>query len=398
MLTRLVCASILAVATYAQAPQPQQQQQQQAKQDNKFKLKSALQSQGCATPGPNQECPTALNGFHFLCGEYSWGEAQSACYAAGYRPAIVYDPDMLSALQVINECLLLGGRRVWIDSFNGLGADPCAYAVAEGAAIYSPGDQLCNELRLPVLCQDAPVTTGTLSVLTSVSLITEGTSTSLTTTCIQCNCQGNINTIDPLKCPSCFANKAQPAKPNAAEEKGGYPRRCHANKPHECSHAHPPHCLDPQGCLPLCPYTVAGLHVIQANLTFNQAERECNKYGWNLADTYAGLHADVGFMQQLCANPEQDYNLWIRSYNGVDGGVCVVTLEDDFFNVPVGFGWSADYCMEQPLYVLCQERAPAVTGIGAFVGSVSFVQETFSYATTSTIPAVTVTSTVTNYY
>lgn len=364
-------------------------------------LKSALQSQGCAAPGPNQECPLSANGFHFICGEYSWGEAQSVCYSLGLRPAVVPDYETLAALAVVNDCLLLGGRRVWLDSFNGLGADPCAYIVSEGGVVYSPGDQFCASLKLPVLCQDPPVQVVTESVQTTLSVITEGITTALTTTCIQCNCQGNLKNIDPVKCPSCFAN-------NKAQEKAAVPQKAQERRPHQChsssssgsdcSHQHPPHCLDPQGCLPLCPYTVGGLHVIQANLTFNQAERECNKYGWNLADVYAGLHADVGFMQQMCTTADKDYNMWIRSYNGVDGGMCAVTLFDDFYNVPIGFGWSADYCMAGPVYVLCQERPPAITGTGAFGGSQTITYTTVSYGTTYTVPSLTVTSTVTNYY
>lgn len=368
------------------------------------KLKSAFQDQGCAEPGPNNECLASSNGFHFICGEYTWGEAQSVCYSLGYRPAVIPDYETLAALDVVNKCLLLGGRRVWIDSFNGLGADPCAYIVSEGGAVYSPGDQFCASLKLPVLCQEAPVSVVTESVQTTTSIITEGITTALTTTCIQCNCQGK--NIDPLKCPSCFVNKNNELQGKAdaalkAQERR--PHQCHRSSSSssgssDCSHQHPPRCLDPQGCQPLCPYTVGGLHVIQANLTFNQAERECNKYGWNLADVYAGLHADVGFMQQMCTTFEQDYNLWIRSYNGVDGGMCVLTLFDDFNNVPIGFGWTADYCMGGPLYVLCQERPPAITGTGAFGGSMTMTSTTYSYGTTYTVPSLTVTSTITNYY
>lgn len=389
MLSQLALSALFAVlATCSSAPAAH--------------LKSSFQAQGCSAPGPNQVCPNSASGYHFICGEYTWAQAQSVCYQLGYRPAVIYDYDTLSALQVVNDCLLLGGRRVWIDSFNGLGADPCAYIVSEGGAVYSPGDQNCANLRLPVLCQDPTVSTFIISNPTSVSLVTEGTSTTLTTTCIQCNCQGK--NIDPVKCPSCFVNKDNSKKQEKAQD---YRRPHQCNQCHggsssssssSCSHEHPPRCLDPQGCLPLCPYTVGGLHVIQANLTFNQAERECNKYGWNLADVYAGLHADVGFMQQMCSTASQDYNMWVRSYNGVDGGMCVVTLLDDFYNVPVGFGWTADYCMEEPLYVLCQERPPAITGTGAFFGSQTITYTTFNYGTTVTVPATTVTSTVTNFY
>ena len=359
---------------------------------------NAFQAQGCATPGPNQVCPISAGGFHFICGSFSWGDAQQACYNLGYRPAIVTDSQALTALSVIQNCLLLGGNQVWIDSFNGLGADPCAYVVAAGAAVYSPGDQLCNQLSLPILCQDAPTTTISVTVPSVIVATTVGTSTTLTTTCIQCNCQGNIATTDLAKCARCFENKDNINPEPVAKAAVRRPHQCSSSSSSSCSHERPPHCLDPQGCLPLCPFTVGGLHVIQANLTFNQAERECNKYGWNLADTYAGLHADVGFMQQVCGSPAQDFSMWIRSYNGVDGGMCMETLLDDFYNVPIAFGWSADYCMSQPLYVLCQERMPAITGTGAFAGSESVTFTTITFGTTVTIPSTTVTVTITNFF
>jgi hypothetical protein len=361
---------------------------------------SPFQTQQCATPLPNQVCPFSTGGYTLLCGSYAWGDAQQACYNLGLRPAIVSDADALTALSVIQSCVLLGATQVWIDSFNGLGADPCAYVLVSGAAVYSPGDQLCNQLTLPVLCQTAPTSTIIVTVPSVIVDVTAGTSTTFTTTCIQCNCAGSIATTDLAKCGAqCFQNKdAAPAQQPAPVPKAAVRRPHHCGSSSSCSHDRPPNCLDPQGCLPLCPFTVGGLHVIQANLTFNQAERECNKYGWNLADTYAGLHADVGFMQEMCANRSEGYSMWIRSYNGVDGGMCMETLLDDFYNVPIAFGWSADYCMQQPLYVLCQERLPAITGTGAFAGSESVTFTTITFGTTITIPSTTTTVTITNFF
>lgn len=327
-----------------------------------------------------------------LCNNNTWGAAQAACYAQGLRPAIVSDNQVLAALTVVQDCLLLGGRRVWIDSFNQLGADPCAYIVVEGAAVYSPGDQLCNELDIPILCQEAPTSLEIVTVPDFVTTISTGTSTVLTTTCIQCNCAGSVIPTTSIRPPS---------KANPAVEKSPIRRPHHcdsSSSSSSCHHDFPPHCQDPQGCLPLCPFTVGGLHVIQGNVTFNQAARECAKYGWNLADVYAGLHADVGFMQKMCALPSEEFNMWIRSYNGVDGGMCMVTLMDDFYNVPIGFGWSAEYCMDQPLYVLCQDRPPAVTGSGAFIGSASTTVELITVDTTLFTPTTTITVTVTNFF
>lgn len=358
-------------------------------------LASPFQSQGCANADPTSHlCPITYTGFHMLCSEYPWGEAQQQCYNAGLRPAVLNDQNSLAALAVVQECLLLGGRRVWVDSFNGLPADPCAYVVAEGAAIFSPGDQLCLNLTLPILCQDIPVEQVTQydpSPVTTVS----GVTTTTTTTCIQCNCQGKGLLPDGKICPACI-NKSRPTD---APLKASAPQKnCDRRNPSSCSDQHHPPCLDAQGCLPLCPYTVGGLHVIQGNVTYNQAERECSKYGWNLADAYAGIHSEVAFMQNVCGSDDQDHNLWIRSYNGVDGAMCLVALKDDFANVPIGYGLSADYCMEQPLYILCQERSAAITGYGGFDGTISY--STLSLQSPATIFSATATATVTitNYY
>lgn len=334
-------------------------------------------------------CPISYGGFHVLCAPLTPNQAVSACANLNMRLALLTDANVLQALYTLQECSI-GADAGWVAAWNGAGADPCAVVSVEGAVKLSLGFEGCSALKVAV-CQDLPTTTAVYTNY-NVDIVTTGTSTSVVSICTLC---------DKYPLPPQQYNKNNNEKDNIVEKRRPHRRECDRSHPESCRHPHPPTC--PFGpCTPVCPFTVCGLHVVQAaNLTYADAQEECAKYGWNLADLSSAQHEDVAFLQGYCSRQSAENAFWIRSFNGVDGAKCVKALAaDEDGNVPIGFGVEDGWCSSQDRpWALCQDAAPAVTGTGFYNGPVSFVASvTISLGTTLTTPVSTTTTTVTNYF
>lgn len=353
-------------------------------------------------------CPTSYGGFHVICTETNPDAAVSACAALGMRLALLTDSNSQQALYTLQECLSTPGLTAgWVGGWNGAGADPCAFLSADGGVLMSFGYSGCyGGLQLVAVCQELPVATAIVTDY-QYTEVTTGTSTSTVSICTRCDGfkqqHEHKSNIDDVKNTNNNSNNSNSNDEKAAE---GKPRRheCDRRKPESCRRP-PPLC--PFGpCTPVCPFTVCGLHVVQAdNLSYSQAQEECAKYGWNLADLTAAQHEDVAFLQGYCSRQEASNAYWIRSYNGVDGAKCVRALganENDNNNVPIVFGIEDYNCADltpQKPWALCQDAPPAVTGTGLYNGILSFVTTvTVAKPVTMTQPVTTTTTTNTHYF
>jgi hypothetical protein len=356
-------------------------------------------------------CPVAYGGYHYLCGQYTAGQAAAACLERGLRLAELTDALAVQALYMMQACAV-GELSAWIGGWNGMGADPCAYLDITGGVIMTPGYAGCNADNLrAVVCQDIPLGTTTIDRQTYAYVLTPTTTTS--TLCTACGPQRRFPTrVDK----AIEVEKAEgDAKPKGArgEEADEGRRRgraldssssssktCDRSDPLSCTHDTPPRC--PVGpCTPICPLTICGLHVVQGGLmSYDEAAEECSRYGWHLADITSGQHADVAFLQRYCGRPGAGFAVWIRSYNGVDGAQCIKALApnaDD--NVPIGYGIDPQFCDAELLpYALCQNAPPAPTGSGVFEGLLNYQQVTLSGNVTRSFAATTATVTSTNYF
>lgn len=366
-------------------------------------LASAQPSPGCASANmTTSECPASYAGFHYLCGMFSYQAAVEACTDLGYRLAVLDDANAAQALYTQRDCIFGTTAEAWVSAWDGLGADPCMILSASSAVQMTNGWERCSERR-SVMCQDLPE--GVYTVRVSIIAAATMTGATTTTTTICTNCGTSLKAAIPTL-------KAAAAQGGGAVEKqrgrgSDYSCGCDRSRPETCTFNDPPRC--PLGeCTPVCRTRLCGLYVVQLEgMTYAQAQQECAKYGWTLADITTGMWADVAFLGERCVPDAAGNALWIRSYNGVDGGACIKAQPEEG-NLQIGFGIPGEadpFCTTGPFlgpdrlpYALCQERPPQQTGTGVFVGEIEFSTTTLTLPTTTTVFNGTQTVTVTEYY
>ena len=363
-------------------------------------LPAAIRGQlSCSNPAIDGTCPYSLGGFHVICGTFNWDEAANACEALGLRIAQLDDANAMQALLTLRQCALLGTNEAWVGSWNGLGADPCAYLDVNGAVVMNPGYEQCNSgvLKLAI-CEAKPFATAIFTRNQITPLIT-GVTTTTTTQCAECG----TTTAARMRNKALDGDDADLLlKANQDKQGRRKPCGCDRSKPESCRRNEPLLC--PVGpCVPVCPFSTCGLHVVQGdNMTFADAQEECAKYGWNLADITNGQLADVAFLQGYCGREAAGRAFWIRSFDGVSGALCVKVLQanSNGMNTPIAFAVDPFYCDQQALpYALCQDAPVQPTGTGVWVGPRSFISsEFYTFQTTLTIPSSTQTVTVTKYW
>ena len=266
--------------------------------------------------GPVQ-CEYTHGGFHILCSNDLYTNAESVCAEFGWRLANLDDRNAILAQATLNECV--GPRGIaWIRSFNSLTGEPCMAASGLGGAFVSscgrrPTDT--EPARLPVLCQEQIVETET-QVSTSTWSVTQGvTSTTETVTAYTTkhrpidwsdhgdNRDFDFKAIIDLDCPK-----------------------------HECGE--------------VCPFQLAGLRIIETDIAvpYSKANAVCGKRGWRLAGVTSGTLAQVRELVDLCLPQGLDqedviFGLWARSYNGIGSAACNVFFDNQFM-----FALSQQYC------------------------------------------------------
>ena len=146
-------------------------------------------------------------------------------------------------------------------------------------------------------------------------------------------------------------------------------------------------------CPRVCKYRAPGIRLVKVNATAYDADEVCRRFGWTLLDYKSCQERDVRYLKKKCC--AGDEGLWIRSYNGVDGGACM-QIDGSTCEVPVGWVLSADDCVNLGgQYVLCQCRDAVFTTSGTFIGSETYTTTTVDGTKTFTSFTATVTTTVT---
>jgi hypothetical protein len=155
-------------------------------------------------------------------------------------------------------------------------------------------------------------------------------------------------------------------------------------------------CVQGHGpCPKVCKYYAKGIRIVKANATAYQADDICRRFGWTLLDYKECQEKEVKYLREKCCGAKD--GLWIRSYNGADGGACMLIDGGESAAAPVGWVLSADDCLALGgKSVLCQtDEEPVYTTSGTFVGSITYTTTTVEDTKTKTSYTATVTTTVT---
>ena len=163
-------------------------------------------------------------------------------------------------------------------------------------------------------------------------------------------------------------------------------------------------------CPHVCKFHIGNIRVVKKAVGAYDAEETCRQFGWNLLDMSKYNQYQVAALQKKCGC--DDLNMWIRSFEDVDGSACMFAsplLYGDCAkggveaNTPgslpsvAGYVFSADTCVSiGGLFVLCEKcERPAETSTGPYSGYFSTTTSTSSFTETRTHYTTTVTRTVT---
>lgn len=362
-------------------------------------------------------CPISHGGFHLYCGVLPFQDAAATCESQGWRLAVLTDSNAINALATQEECSAMD-TPAWIASFNGYAADPCMInSVNPGGAMAGLGVS-CFDARWPVLCEEIPSLTTQSTVTASLVLSTGTTITTTTTTKSFPNTTTTTTTTSSSSSSTCSSKTTtttsvcpqpsiQPIKNvhRAVRLPGQWILKQKEQEMQEKQQRQESYCPN---CKNVCPFQRNGLRVIQGVVGFQNAAEECHKRGWRLADITTGAAAEAALLILQCAPPtfiSEAGIAWIRSYDGVGGGNCMLGLsglnrhESQFS--PIWFYEGCDEIGE--VQVLCQtnddlDSGPAPTCDGGWVGSRRIVQlnptTTTTYTRTTPLTTSTVTRTV----
>jgi hypothetical protein len=162
-------------------------------------------------------------------------------------------------------------------------------------------------------------------------------------------------------------------------------------------------------CPHVCRYHIGDIRVVKKEVGAYDAEETCRKFGWKLLDMNEHNQYKLAALQKKCGNT--DLNMWIRSFENVDGSACMFSSPLLVINpksgkemlIPgslpsiAGYVFSAETCGEiGGLYVLCQkDHRPEETSLGPYSGQFTTTTTTRSYTETEISYTTTVTKTVT---
>jgi hypothetical protein len=287
-------------------------------------------------------CKTSLANLHLTCFSVTWRQAAQACAQFGLRLAPLTDANILYGQELLRSCLY--SDEAWIGAFGGLNAEVAMAVGRERVRVRADQSGLGGEL-LQVMCEDVPVDTITTSLSTTTT-ISNGTITSTTTTTTTTARRHRHHHDGELKsnqnnCVPCQQQQQNP--PSSA---------CHC-------------------CSAACPASHDGLHIVTGDLmTADDARAACHRYGWHLADYFSGMTSVVKEHLVRQCGLGAEWQLWVRSFEGVSPADCV-KLEVGDGRLDVVFGLTDNFCngvVRVGVAALCQEQPPFVTGIGPYEG------------------------------
>lgn len=162
-------------------------------------------------------------------------------------------------------------------------------------------------------------------------------------------------------------------------------------------------------CPKVCHYRVGNIRVVKKAVGAYEAEEVCRQFGWNLLDMSQENQYQVAALQNKCGDEKDGYNMWIRSFERVDGAACMVASPilhalkkaqaEKLYGLPsvAGYAFTADLCAEVgDLYVLCEKSCePVETITGSYEGTITTTTTTSGFTVVDTIYTATVTTTVT---
>jgi hypothetical protein len=156
--------------------------------------------------------------------------------------------------------------------------------------------------------------------------------------------------------------------------------------------------MDCPNCGEVCPFQRADFRVIQNPVPFQKASDACARHGWLLADLTTGETPDAALLILQCAFPILSGQAWIRSFDGVGGGRCMLVQAPP--NAGLQVFWVYRECSTEERFVLCRtndysKRIPAPTCEGGWVGERSTVTLPTRNTTTTICTVFSTTSTIT---
>ena len=335
-------------------------------------------------------CPASFLGFHYVCTPMTLSDARLYCQSMRMQLAVVNDRNAGGASQTQQWCDM-GNPQIWIDSYNGLAGSPCMYQVYDGFA-YSGSSFECLTVELPFLCQEIPRLTSVLSTTTTRTIYT-GVDIVTTT------CAPTRSCVDKAADVSYAAGQEQQQQVLLQEE---------AEMALEMQEMEqqPDFIPAPRPCSNACGVDSSRfLRVVKELVPYNQAAAVCRKHGWKLADLTYGMARQFEDLIVGCGDPTGQTNLWVRSWEGVDGASCVFgtwspALRESNAGATGGFGYSLSSCNNYvgPLYPLCDIRCQWwPTGTGAALGTSTTFTSQLKRTESTTVAISTETVTVTSF-
>lgn len=162
----------------------------------------------------------------------------------------------------------------------------------------------------------------------------------------------------------------------------------------------------------ICKHRIGNIRVVKKPSGAYEAEQVCRKLGWSLLDMNQHNQYKVAALLYKCGRYEDNFNMWIRSFDNVDGAACIfasplrpsnntdkaIIAADKTKHLPAvaAYAFTADICGELgDMYVLCQKCDAAKTSLGPYSGYYSTTTTTSGFTVTEVSYTTTTTTTVT---
>lgn len=314
-------------------------------------------------------CSFSLNGYHVILDQHNINPsiARPACQAYGWEYAIVDLQSWQEAAWTVSNCT---GQSVGIWSYHGIqytgsASQSCQYMQGSGVFGVGTGGFDCGGVgMLPLLCEDALVTSVTTrldlttsTTLSSTSTIISQTTTSTTTTVSLISSTTSTVTVSRLL----FKNTQQS----------------------------------------ICSDTANGMYLLMDAYTNADADAACQANGWELARFSS---VDVGIAKTLWTQCQPwDATAWFRSVEGITTGQCVLLYQQSEIIFWALISEGTIPCSLGTAMVLCRQPESNSGSSGTNVSSVLFASNlqlptsTILYGSTSTwsITITQITSTTT---
>lgn len=354
-------------------------------------------------PGVNPiVCPLNIGPLWYICGAYNYELAVDACAAYGWRLAMLTEGNARSMATLASSCAGVFDFP-WIGGVHGLAGAPCAWSQVFNDTIMgllNLGNLECGRITAGVICEEIPSVAVNQTTTIPFPIVTSGQKTITTTTirtrtvspfdpqCTDCTVghhESSSNACSSSELifssddsffefmnnhPDCSFSFHDSSSSSGSESESNHRRRFHKSLQNTT-----PTCYGVD-CLPVCNYTVHGIHMITGLVNYNDTAVECAKYGWSVLDFTTGQSLNVIKVLSECARGAEEKVAFIHSYNGVRAECPTVqTFGFDVGEVAlVKLEGSGEMCGEFPKHpIMCQEGCPlAVVASGVEGGLVDY--------------------------